>query len=198
LRINNLVSLLHNISKVEDLCEFAIVTEVGNRSVDVIVPRFGIEKRVWIEDLIAENSAIGCQLDSKTITLKVHWKKVKTPFTLVQSKMENIKLDDQNNNAVVIAEDDNDDNWEDIIEGQTPPEVHIQSIRMFDTIKVRIKPLLERSPPTLQLLLSYPTETYSTNEIFSVVEDIFIFKSKSDNATLQSAASCPGMADDRD
>jgi hypothetical protein len=172
------------------------VTEVGNRSVDVIVPRFGIEKRIWIEDLIAENSAIGCQLDSKTITLKVHWKSIKTSFSSLQSKIRRIKLDDQNENEVLISEDDNDDNWEDVIEGETPPEIYIQSLRMFDTIKVRIKPLLERSPPTLQLLLSYPTETYVTNEVFSVVEDIF--KTNSDDPTLQSKASCPGMADDRD
>lgn len=196
--INILVSLLHNLSKVEDLCEFAIVTEIGNRSVDVIVPRFGIEKRVWIEELVAENSAIGCQLDSKTITLKVHWKKVKNTNASIESKMDSLKLEDQKGNELVMAEDDNDENWEDVVEGETPPEIHVQSIRMFDTIKVRIKPLLERSPPTIQLLLSYPTETYSTNEIFSVVEDIFIFKSKNDNANLQSVASCPGMADDRD
>lgn len=189
---------MHNLSKVEDLCEFAIVTEIGNRSVDVIVPRFGIEKRVWIEDLVAENTAKGCQFDSKTMTLKVHWKKVKNPISLLESNLNELSVEDQKKNEVIAVEDDKDDNWEDIKEGETTPDFEVQSIRMFDTIKVRIKPQLERSPPTLQLLLLYPTDTYSTNEIFSVVEDIFFIKAKNDNSTLQSVASCPGMADDRD
>ena len=182
----------------EDLCEYAIVTEIGNRSIDVIVPRFGIEKRVWIEDLVSENSAIGCKLDSKTMTLKVHWKKTKNSLSSLSSKLQDMKLEDQLKNEVLLAEDDNDDNWEDLTENDTPVETKVQSIRMFDTVKVRILPLLERSPPTLQLILLYPAQNYSTNDIFSVVEDIFIFNSKEGESLTQSSASCPGMADDRD
>ena len=182
---------MNNLSKPGDLYEYAIVTEIGNRSVDVIVPRFGIEKRVWVEDLVSEDQAAGCQFDSKTISLKVHWKTKESSMSSLIRKMGDTNLE----NKKMATEDDKDDNWEDV---KDIPKIKIQKIQMFDTIKVRIKPLLERSPPALQLHLVYPTQEYKTSEIFSVVEDIFILKASMDDNAMQSLALCPGMADDRD
>jgi protein SSD1 len=50
------------------------VMDVGTRSYDVFIPEFGLEKRVWIEDLIDDNIR-GVQSDTDNLTLKIVWNK---------------------------------------------------------------------------------------------------------------------------
>jgi hypothetical protein len=55
--------------------EEAMVVDVGERSFDVIVPRYGLEKRVWLEDLVDGDEVVGSAFDAEALKLKVAWKK---------------------------------------------------------------------------------------------------------------------------
>ncbi|KAI9343075.1 hypothetical protein DFJ73DRAFT_842129 [Zopfochytrium polystomum] len=57
------------------LVSSALVYKVGDRCFDVVVGQFGIEKRVWIEDLVLTGEIWGCEPDVKSGALKVFWKK---------------------------------------------------------------------------------------------------------------------------
>jgi protein SSD1 len=70
-----LCALLSNLSKIDRVVCDAYVSSVGSRSVDVIVPRFGIEGRVWVEDSMALDQVIGCDSNEETGELHIHWKK---------------------------------------------------------------------------------------------------------------------------
>lgn len=58
--------------------EEAMVVETGERSFDVIVPRYGLEKRVWLEDLVDDDEIVGSAYDADTMKLKVAWRKKET------------------------------------------------------------------------------------------------------------------------
>jgi protein SSD1 len=67
----------------EGIAVKAVVYNIGSRSFDVVVPRYGIEGRVWIEDSITEGQAIGVQYDDENFELKVHWDS-KTDYELIK------------------------------------------------------------------------------------------------------------------
>jgi protein SSD1 len=55
------------------LCE-AYVSKVSARSVDVIVPRYGMESRVWVEDSMELGDVLGCDSNQEKGELYIHWK----------------------------------------------------------------------------------------------------------------------------
>lgn len=57
----------------DPIIEDAIVYDIGSRSFDVLVPKYGIEKRVWVEDAIQENLVAGCRFSPTENTLSLYW-----------------------------------------------------------------------------------------------------------------------------
>jgi hypothetical protein len=66
---------IERLGKLPDDSEFetAIVVKVLDRAVDVFVPCYRIEKRVWIEDLVYRGLAQGCAFNEERGSLKIHW-----------------------------------------------------------------------------------------------------------------------------
>jgi len=54
--------------------ETAIVRRVQQRSFEVIVPKYGIEKMVWVEDLVDRDLVGGCEYNETKNSLKIEWK----------------------------------------------------------------------------------------------------------------------------
>jgi exoribonuclease R len=54
------------------LCE-AYVSKIGARAVDVIVPRYGMESRVWVEDSMELGDVAGCDSNEDKGELYIHW-----------------------------------------------------------------------------------------------------------------------------
>jgi hypothetical protein len=200
---------LNNLSKEGDIIEDAIVTELGTRSLDVVVPRFGIEKRIWIEDLVEEGSARGCHLDSKSMALKIHWNRPETTAsgTDLAKSLQELSINQED----IIDGDtlEQSDSWVDITESEDNlaqkasgkdkkaglPKV--QTVRMFDAIRVKVVPLMDRSPPQIKLLALYPEKEISRS-VFAVVQDALVIREDTPSVAAQAMASCPAMADDRD
>jgi exoribonuclease R len=51
----------------------AYVSIVGTRSIDVIIPKYGIEGKVWIEDSVALGHILGVDFDPVESILNIHW-----------------------------------------------------------------------------------------------------------------------------
>lgn len=58
----------------EEMIVEAYVNDVGTRAFDVLVPRYGIESRVWVEDSVASGEVTGVEVQ-EGMQLKVHWVK---------------------------------------------------------------------------------------------------------------------------
>lgn len=84
------------------------VNKIGNRSVDVVVFKYGIEQTVWIEDILEETE--GIELISSG--MNVHWK------------------------------------------GKP-----IQRIEMFSEVVLKVSTFMDKSPPSIKLLLLEPTSS---------------------------------------
>jgi exoribonuclease R len=54
--------------------ETAIVHKVQERSFDVLIPKYGVEKRCWVEDIVDRGLADGCVFNETKGSLVVHWK----------------------------------------------------------------------------------------------------------------------------
>ncbi|KAJ3271475.1 DIS3-like exonuclease 2 [Terramyces sp. JEL0728] len=57
------------------IVEEAIICQIGSRSYDVVVPRYGIEQRVYVEDSMDLGQAIGCESMQGERGLAIYWKK---------------------------------------------------------------------------------------------------------------------------
>ncbi|KAJ3174549.1 hypothetical protein HK101_010950 [Irineochytrium annulatum] len=71
-----------------------LVFKIGERSYDVLVNQFGIEKRVWVEDLVESGEIHGCEHDKNANALVVYWR---IP---------------EEGTAAELAVDDGDEDWE--------------------------------------------------------------------------------------
>jgi hypothetical protein len=54
----------------------ALVYKVAERSFDVLVERFGIEKRVWVEDAIDSGEVLACEYNRAKHSITLHWRKL--------------------------------------------------------------------------------------------------------------------------
>ncbi len=186
-----------NLAKEGDVLEDAIVIELGTRSLDVIVPRFGIEKRIWVEDLVEEGLVRGCHLEGKSMSLKIHWNKPDLPAdTDLAESIENLQINQEN----ILDGDTSKPSGESLAgkdKDKKTGSVKVQAIRMFDAVRVKVIPLMERSPPQIKLLIVYP-EKEIPRSVFAVVQDALVASKESPSLNAQAMASCPAMADDRD
>ncbi|KAJ3323006.1 DIS3-like exonuclease 2 [Boothiomyces sp. JEL0866] len=57
------------------IVEEAIICQIGSRSFDVVVPRYGIEQRVYVEDSVDLGQAVGCESLQEDRKLAIYWKK---------------------------------------------------------------------------------------------------------------------------
>ncbi|KAJ3015748.1 hypothetical protein HKX48_004403 [Thoreauomyces humboldtii] len=151
----------------------AEVYNVGPRSFDVLIPDFGIEKRVWIEDNIESGEAVGVETIEGVVTsLRVHWKKAKDANTVVDDITDataSLNLDETNPVPAVVESEDpkanqrRDRDRKDAPPSSTPSKrrynaagVHTQTIRIFDEVMVRIVPEIAKSPPEFKVMAEHP------------------------------------------
>ena len=72
----------------KDVIEEAFVYQVGSRSVDVLVPRYGLDKRLFVEDLLDLGVVQGSSFDEEVQNLKIHWApKGDVPKTIKEYKV---------------------------------------------------------------------------------------------------------------
>ncbi|KAJ3311013.1 DIS3-like exonuclease 2 [Boothiomyces sp. JEL0838] len=57
------------------IIEEAIICQISSRSFDVVVPRYGIEQRVYVEDSMDLGQVIGCESQPEQRKLSIYWKK---------------------------------------------------------------------------------------------------------------------------
>ena len=60
----------------------ALVYRVGNRSFDVIVDQYGLEKRVWVEDVISSGEVIACSQENEKNAITLYWKKTVMDYSV--------------------------------------------------------------------------------------------------------------------
>ncbi|TPX40120.1 hypothetical protein SeLEV6574_g06777 [Synchytrium endobioticum] len=72
-----LVAYLDHLAKTQSgqVLEKGIVFRVGNRYYDVLVEKYGIERRIWVEDCMASEGALGCDFDEDKNELYIFWSK---------------------------------------------------------------------------------------------------------------------------
>lgn len=116
----------------------AYVNGVGTRAFDVIVPKFGIESRVWLEDSMDQGHIAGVQADVENQKLIVHWKRLQPVVEGdVEQKEESFSGVDSS--------------------------LHLtQTIGMFDSVKVLIVTDMKKSPPTYKLFAVCPDDGKSS------------------------------------
>lgn len=117
----------------------AFVNGVGSRAFDVLVPQFGIESRIWLEDSMDQSQIAGVESDKGNGKLKVHW-------LLDQSKIE------------VNDEEVGDGDVQERTDGLDSAKHFTQTIGMFDKVEVLIVTDMTRSPPTLKLRAVAPSQ----------------------------------------
>ncbi|KAJ3122521.1 hypothetical protein HK098_002782 [Nowakowskiella sp. JEL0407] len=80
----------------------ALVYNVSQRSFDVLVPVLGLEKRIWLEDLVDNKEIWGSKWNINTNTLVVYWKRrEKWDFEGVEEDMEGEVVEKQEEGIVV-------------------------------------------------------------------------------------------------
>ncbi|KAJ3060876.1 hypothetical protein HDU99_005749, partial [Rhizoclosmatium hyalinum] len=111
--------------KVRGVLVEALVYKVAERSFDVIVERYGVEKRCWVEDC---DSLFGCSFEKEEKRLEedgksggrvlsVYWKRgYFQSVDVVTKALEGLKVEDEKKNDVMIVddivEDDDESGWE--------------------------------------------------------------------------------------
>ncbi|KAJ3388848.1 hypothetical protein HDU92_001336, partial [Lobulomyces angularis] len=143
----NFGGLNGRLDKETKLIEMAVVYKVGNRSFDVLVTKFGIEKRVWVEDLIDRELIKGSDYDQSEGSLKIYWK-------AFQSEEEKLEMKNNNNNKKEKNVDQQLDSIENISNKfqrlsidyesseslvQAEEEDFIQEVKVFDQIPVKVE-----------------------------------------------------------
>ncbi|KAJ3280299.1 hypothetical protein HK104_000770 [Borealophlyctis nickersoniae] len=166
------------------IVEDALVYNVGSRSMDVMVPRFGIEKRVWVEDLVELGAVVGSEFDEEKLKMKIYWNKERygggaADVDDVADGMAKLAVtngdDGDDNDADADAEDvtaqmdslaitDASSSSSTVTptpkktrkRAYDPSTVHIQTVGMFESVKVRIIPDVKKSPPDFRVFVAYP------------------------------------------
>jgi DIS3-like exonuclease 2 C terminal/S1 domain len=111
----------------------AWVNGIGSRAFDVLVPRFGIQSRVWLEDSMDLKQVAGIEADAEKGKLKIHWKIKHVEIT------EGV-----------------DPEGEERTMGLDPKLHKTQMIGMFDKVEVLIVANMSQSPPSYKLFAVCP------------------------------------------
>ncbi|KAJ3301829.1 hypothetical protein HDV03_000296 [Kappamyces sp. JEL0829] len=124
----------------------AFVNGVGSRAFDVIVPQFGIETRVWLEDSMDLGHIAGVEPDVENNKLKVHWMKRQEEEVNLGQEYK-AKSGKPKSTAGTDAE---------ATTGLDPSKYFTQVIGMFDQVCVRIVVDMKKSPPSYKLFAVKP------------------------------------------
>ncbi|KAI8807968.1 hypothetical protein BJ742DRAFT_295003 [Cladochytrium replicatum] len=74
----------------------ALVYNIMPRSFDILIQRYGIEKRVWIEDLVDRGEIYGSRWDEKNLGVVLFWKRRQDwDFDVEESGMEGVKTEEE-------------------------------------------------------------------------------------------------------
>ncbi|KAI7875184.1 RNB-domain-containing protein [Lichtheimia hyalospora FSU 10163] len=151
-----LAHYLHNLQKSKGaIIRSAVVVQVYSEAVDIIVPEYGIEKRIHMDSLPIHQH----KFDTNDMTLLVHWKQgVPVP------------THETDNNAQVVSEDE-DDSDNDSCHGipiakasevAHTPNQHLnkeqatQLFKVFTKFDVLIQANVAKSPPIINVYLVNP------------------------------------------
>ncbi|CEG62754.1 Putative RNB domain-containing protein [Rhizopus microsporus] len=143
----------------------AIVTQVLKDAIDILVPEYGLEKRLHVDAIPIERYVF----DGNKTTLSVYWKegvdsswewdqKRRSDQDFVEPVGTQIELDD---------EQDNDDENNEVVTVKIPEELleentldretRMQTFKTFSKLNVRIQVNVERSPPIVNI---YPINPF--------------------------------------
>ncbi|KND02723.1 VacB and RNase II family 3'-5' exoribonuclease [Spizellomyces punctatus DAOM BR117] len=82
----------------------AIVYNVGTRGFDVLVPKYGLEKRIWLEDSIELGEVVGCEeVKGEVGKLRIYWKKDSNGMAAVIGSLENLNIGDAEDAVDIIC-----------------------------------------------------------------------------------------------
>ncbi|KAI9091261.1 hypothetical protein DFS34DRAFT_653633 [Phlyctochytrium arcticum] len=124
----------------------AVICTVGTRAYDVLIPAYGIESRVWLEDSIETGEVVGCEeianmgnAGAGPSGLRVFWKKDGVPEKVVEPE------------TAVSSPSPRPPGTPTTKRRVDLKTVESQTIRLFDPVVVRVVPILDKSPPTFKV-----------------------------------------------
>ncbi|KAH6576733.1 hypothetical protein BASA60_004367 [Batrachochytrium salamandrivorans] len=159
--------------KAGEIIAEAFVQDVGSRSYDVMVPQYGIDQRVWIEDAIDAGDALGVVSNEEKVCLTVYWRRKEEDMTSVDSsdelslRMNGLQVSQETSLAepMSLAEDNQSTNADNDVPFD-PKKTKVQVIKMFARVFVRIVVSMNRGP-SLKLLAMYPYPNMRATEILN-------------------------------
>jgi hypothetical protein len=121
--LSNLASSSSSMSQQGTLAT-ALVYKVGSRSFDVLIRKFGIENRCWIEDLVTSGEVTAIDYDKDTFSLTIYWNIAVIQKLYGIKKVEDSSSSSQTKDEIElnVAEDDGDDSWTTDDEVDSKPE----------------------------------------------------------------------------
>eukprot|EP00842_Homolaphlyctis_polyrhiza_P007117 jgi/Hompol1/995/HPOL_001170-RA len=168
------------------------VNQFGPRSFDVLVPRYGIEKRVWVEEAITAGEAIGVSSNERNTKLTIYWHRregdsedLDSSMDLISSMVNKLNLNrTETDTEGAESSSDREDlqaTDSDVRRSQShkranekplgistghldPRKTKVQVIEMFARVVVRVMVNMNQSPPTVKLLPTYPMRNQTIPE----------------------------------
>jgi hypothetical protein len=142
LYLNELVKENPDLPLVED----ALVVEVGERSFDIMVPKYGLEKRVWIEDNFDVGQVMGSSYDASKMKLTVYWKLLEgcNPWKL---PVKEVELEEKLAKEAELPK---------VPPNIDPATIVKQVINVFSKVRVRIMPMVKLSPVDFKVYAVHP------------------------------------------
>ncbi|KAJ3308022.1 hypothetical protein HDU76_004173 [Blyttiomyces sp. JEL0837] len=182
----------------------ALVYRVGARSFDVLVDEFGIEQRVWIEDLVTSNEIYGYVDNEENVSPQpakgadsANWRRdevMSTPRQAHQQRFDSPgnsgrrggRFGNRNGNGNGNGNGDRNGDAKARkrlrLAQLNPSQYMIQIVKIFDHHPVRIVADVNRSPPDLKVYPMYPdTPVFSSSQY-----------------DLSANVSCPGLVEEAD
>ncbi|KAL2919192.1 hypothetical protein HK105_201467 [Polyrhizophydium stewartii] len=156
------VLLSQNGEALEGILAEGFVTDVNERSYDVLVPRYGIERRVWVEDAMEAGDVIGVTSDKDSLVLTVFWHRraddpAATQAWAGEEPEEGVVALSEQMGGLSVADDAP-------AAPLDPRKTRVQRVCVFDKVVVRIQTFLDRSPPSFKLLPVYPMPGFEVPE----------------------------------
>ncbi|KAI9202792.1 uncharacterized protein BJ171DRAFT_511967 [Polychytrium aggregatum] len=150
----------------DSITEPALVYNVASRSFDVIVEKYGLEKRVYVEDLVDEGLALGSHYDGQGLALYIFWIRDATGAPAVD---ETVSHEDYSDMLSKLAADRS---YKQEIDQS---RIYVQKVGMFERIPIRIIPNMDKSPVDIRIVGAAPwTHIHSTRPSASMSGDITV------------------------
>ncbi|KAI8929283.1 hypothetical protein BC831DRAFT_444578 [Entophlyctis helioformis] len=164
-------------SAVTGILAEAFVNKMASRSVDVVVPRYGIEKRVWFEDALEAGNIAGITSDEANLRVTVYWHRPSVDragavdgdgsLDQLAERLDDLSVESQGDLAAANKDgkdeksngkksNGNGKKGNGNGNGLDPTKTKTQVVEMFSRLVVRVVVDMTRSPPDLKLLPVYP------------------------------------------